>query len=281
MGYEVAVTPLQLVTAYSAIANGGRLLEPHIIKEVRTPAGELVYRAKPKVVRRVVSQSVARDIQRMLLGVVESGTATRADLATYLLGGKSGTARRTVEGRGYVRGNYTASFVGLFPADRPQYVVLVKIDSPRHAYYGGEIAAPVTKVVLRAALAARDAALNRAELASVERVRRPTDSVPPATADSTGGASDIGTESAARGEELATARAPVTFGLPFVPRPRAVDQTERPVPDVSGLTLREAVQSLHRSGFRVRLIPQRGGATLPAAGTPLAAGSVVKLQHVQ
>ena len=116
----------------------------------------------------------------MLLGVVESGTATRADLATYLLGGKSGTARRTVEGKGYVPGNYTASFVGLFPADRPQYVVLVKIDSPPHAYYGGEIAAPVTKVVLRAALAARDAALNRAELATVERVRRPADTALPA-----------------------------------------------------------------------------------------------------
>jgi cell division protein FtsI (penicillin-binding protein 3) len=281
MGYEVAVTPLQLVAAYSAIANGGQLLEPHIIKEIRSTDGELIYRARPKVIRRVVSQTVARDIQRMLLGVVESGTATRADLSTYLLGGKSGTARRTVEGRGYVRGNYTASFVGLFPADRPQYVVLVKIDSPRHAYYGGEIAAPVTKVVLRAALAARDAALNRAELATVERVRRPTDAVLPVTDDSAGGATNMGNESGPPSEEPATAREPVTIGLPFALRPKVVDQTERPVPDISGLTLREAVKSLHRSGFRVRLIPQRGSGTLPAAGTPLAAGSVVKLQHLQ
>ena len=281
MGYELAVTPLQLVAAYSAIANGGQLLEPHIIKEIRSTDGELIYRVQPKVIRRTVSQSVARDIQQMLLGVVESGTATRADMATYLLGGKSGTARRTVEGKGYVRGNYTASFVGLFPADRPQYVVLVKIDSPPHAYYGGEIAAPVTKVVLRAALAARDAALNRAELATVERVRRPADTVLPATADATEGTTDIGNESAIPGDELAKSREPVTIGLPFAPRPRAVDQTERPVPDISGLTLREAVQALHRSGFRVRLVPQRGSATLPAAGTPLAAGSVVKLQHLQ
>jgi cell division protein FtsI (penicillin-binding protein 3) len=171
--------------------------------------------------------------------------------------------------------------VGLFPADRPQYVVLVKIDSPRHAYYGGEIAAPVTKVVLRAALAARDAALNRAELATVERVRRPTDAVLPVTDDSAGGETNTGNESGSPSEEPATAREPVTIGLPFALRPKVVDQTERPVPDISGLTLREAVKALHRSGFRVRLIPQRGSGTLPAAGTPLAAGSVVKLQHLQ
>ncbi len=73
----------------------------------------------------------------------------------------------------------------------------------------------------------------------------------------------------------------VKFTLPFVPHPKAIDHTDRPVPDVSALTLRDAVRALHRSGFRVRLIPQRGTATVPPAGTPLAAGSVVKLQHIQ
>lgn len=275
MGYELAVTPLQLVAAYSAIANGGELLEPHIIKEIRSADGELVYRSTPRVIRRVVSPSVAGQIQQMLLGVVESGTATRADLATYLLGGKSGTARRTEQGKGYVLGNYTASFVGLFPADKPQYVVLVKLDSPRHDYYGGEIAAPITKVVLRAALAARDAALNRADLASVERIRRtnpdsvaPSEPVTNAVAEETNEADD---EPASRG--------PVAIALPFAPRKQPVDQTMRSVPDVQGLTVRDAVRALHRAGFRVRLISQRGGATTPAAGTELPAGSTVKLQH--
>ena len=280
MGYELAVTPLQLVAAYSAIANGGLLMEPHIIKEVRTADGDLVYRSTPKVIRRVVSNSVAHDVQQMLLGVVESGTATRADLATYLLGGKSGTARRTVEGKGYVLGNYTASFVGLFPADRPQYVVLVKLDSPRHAYYGGEIAAPVTKVVLRAALAARDAALNRAELATVERVRKPSDTILPAIAKEPTTLSDA-EETSAWTDEPMQPNQSVKFTLPFVPHPKVLDHTDRPVPDVAGLTLRDAVRALHRSGFRVRLVPQSGGATIPPAGTPLAAGSVVRLQHTQ
>jgi cell division protein FtsI/penicillin-binding protein 2 len=283
MGYEVAVTPLQLVAAYSAIANGGNLMEPHLVKEIRSPDGELVYRAKPRVIRRVVNPAVARDVQQMLLGVVESGTATRADLATYLLGGKSGTARRTVQGKGYVLGNYTASFVGLFPADKPQYVVLVKLDSPRQAYYGGEIAAPVTKVILRAALAARDAALDRSELASVERVRRAM-----GTVDTLAEAGALALESPAElvadssaAEEQAEAREAVTFRLPYVGHAKPVDQSERAVPDVSGLALRDAVRALHHSGFRVRLVSQRGSATVPAAGTPLAAGSIVKLQHIQ
>jgi cell division protein FtsI/penicillin-binding protein 2 len=282
MGYEVTVTPLQLVAAYSAIANGGELMEAHLVKEIRSAEGELIYRAKPRAIRRVVPESTARAVRQMLLQVVESGTARRADLATYLLGGKSGTARRTEKGKGYVVGNYTASFVGLFPVDKPQYVVLVKIDSPRHAYFGGEIAAPVTKVVLRAALAARNAALDRAQLATVERVRLPGSVDTLAQAGEVVEAPQEAVEEAATPtEELRKTRGPVKVELPFVAHPKAIDQTERAVPDVSGLTLRDAVRALHQSGFRVRLIPQRGGATLPAAGTPLAAGSIVKLQHLQ
>lgn len=282
MGYEVTVTPLQLVAAYSAIANGGQLMEPHLVKEIRSADGELIYRVKPRAIRRVVSESTARDVRQMLLQVVESGTATRADLATYLLGGKSGTARRTEQGKGYVAGNYTASFVGLFPADRPQYVILVKIDSPPHAYFGGEIAAPVTKTVLRAALASRNAGLDRSQLAGVERVREPGLLDTLAQAGEVAAAVPEAVEdSAVATEELRQARGPVTVDLPFVAHRAAVDQTERSVPDISGLTLRDAVRALHQSGFRVRLIPQRGGATLPAAGTALAAGSIVKLQHLQ
>ena len=282
MGYEVTVTPLQLVAAYSAIANGGVLMEPHLIKEIRSAEGELIYRAKPRAIRRAISESTARDIRQMLLEVVESGTGRRADLATYLFAGKSGTARRTEKGKGYVAGNYTASFVGLFPADKPQYVVLVKIDSPRHAYFGGEIAAPVTKVVLRAALAARNAALDRAQLATAERVKGPGSIDTLARAGEVADAfPETVEDTAVATEELRKVRGPVTVDLPYVVHRGAIDQTERSVPDVSGLTLRDAVRALHESGFRVRLIPQRGGATLPAAGTALAAGSIVKLQHLQ
>src|SRR4051812_48793854 len=181
MGYEIAVTPLQLVTAYSAIANGGELLEPHLVKEIRSADGKVAYRAETRSLRRVMSGEVARTVQEMLLAVVKQGTATRADLATFEVAGKSGTARRTSTNAGYTAGSYTASFVGLFPGNDPQYVVLVMLDSPKGAHYaGGDIAAPVTRVVLRAALASRDAALDRDELAASEKnaVTRAADAAP-------------------------------------------------------------------------------------------------------
>ena len=115
MGYEVTVTPLQLVAAYSAIANGGELMEPHLVKEIRSAEGELIYRAKPRAIRRVISESTARDVRQMLLQVVESGTATRADLATYLLGGKSGTARRTEKGKDTLPETTRLRSSGCFP----------------------------------------------------------------------------------------------------------------------------------------------------------------------
>lgn len=297
LGYELAVTPLQLVAAYGAIANGGALMEPHLVKEIRTAGGDLVYRARPRVVRRVLSPGVAREVQRMLLAVVEGGTAMRADLATYQIGGKSGTARRTVEGKGYVEGNYTASFVGLFPVDKPQYVVLVKLDSPRGAYYGGEIAAPVTAVVLRAALAAQDAALDRNDLAAVERPRsreKPLsppaamDSAAPSLARSTVDAASTADSPSIRATSVLrrlpsaderTLRPSRTIRLPFVKKALSIDRSLRPVPDVAGLPIRDAVRALHQAGFRVRIVERQSQPSYPVAGSLLATGSTVRIQH--
>lgn len=294
LGYELAVTPLQLVAAYGAIANGGRLMEPHLVKEIRSAGGDLVYRARPRVVRRVLSPDVAREVQRMLLAVVEGGTAMRADLATFQIGGKSGTARRTVKGKGYVEGNYTASFVGLFPVDKPQYVVLVKLDSPRGAYYGGEIAAPVTAVVLRAALAAQDAALNRNDLAAVERPRNA--GAPGAATDSQNSGSEAARVKVApisdsrpipgnaRIRRLAssderTLRPARTIRLPFVRSAARGDRSLRSVPDVTGLPIRDAVRALHQAGFRVKLVERQNQPSSPVAGSLLATGSMVRLKH--
>ncbi|MDE3053999.1 MAG: penicillin-binding protein 2, partial [Gemmatimonadota bacterium] len=163
MGYEIAVTPLQLATAYAAIANGGDLLQPAIVKEVRSPSGAVLYEHHRRVVRRVMTPAVAAEVRQMLLGVVEEGTAASADLTDYLLGGKTGTPRRTVNGR-YAPHAYTPNFVGLFPGNAPQYVIVVKLDDPQGEYYSAQTAAPLTKTILQAALAARDAALNRSQL---------------------------------------------------------------------------------------------------------------------
>jgi cell division protein FtsI (penicillin-binding protein 3) len=273
MGYEIAVTPLQLVTAYSAIANGGDLLEPHIVKEIRAANGDVIYKADKRVVRHVISADVAHTVQQMLLGVVQGGTATKADLETFAVAGKSGTARRTELGRGYGVGNYTASFVGLFPGDDPQYVVLVKLDSPQGGRYGGgDIAAPVTNVVLRAALAARDAALNRQTLAASEkrdttrRVATAGDALPETVAVVPPSDSDAGSVSYVVHLPAQNHIAPVTL-------------TPRVIPEVRGMTLRAAVHALHAAGFRVQLVASTEVATNPAAGTVALAGTTVQLGH--
>jgi membrane peptidoglycan carboxypeptidase len=296
MGYEIAVTPLQLVAAYSALANGGVLMEPHLVKEVRSAEGEVLYEAKPRMVRQVFSPEISNTVRNLLISVVDSGTGRRADLATFRLAGKSGTARRTAKGQGYVAGNYTASFVGLFPADDPQFVVLVKLDSPRGAYYGGEIAAPVSAVVLRAAIAAQNAGLNRSELAVVEkRVALPESSnlAQRSTAGPTekkatdvmfGPDDEIVRDQEPVSDTLDGTAGPVrptaTFNLPFARPKLAAQTTPRPVPDVTGMTLRSAVHALHSAGFRVQLVQSSGALTLPAPGTLLVPGSVVKLQHI-
>ena len=265
MGYEVAVTPLQLAAAYVSLANDGELLQPQLVKEIRSPEGTVLYRRERRVVRRVVSPAVARRVRTMLLGVVEEGTATKADLGSFQLAGKTGTARRTVNGR-YAAGEHIPTFVGLFPADKPQFVILVKIDNPKGAYVGGLTAAPVTKAVLEAALASRNAALDLGGLAASRREKAPTpvaarDTAPPtrvATADPSG---------------------PTTFVAvlpsPKLPRTRALPP--RAVPDVHGLPIRRAVHALNSAGFRVQLVGGSSGMTMPAAGTVVPAGTLVRV----
>lgn len=297
MGYEIAVTPLQLVTAYAAIANGGELLEPHLVKEVRSIDGKALYRAEPRSVRRVMSGEVARTVQQMLLAVVREGTATKADLATFDVAGKSGTARRTSQNAGYVAGNYTASFVGLFPGNDPQYVVLVKLDNPRGAHYaGGDIAAPVTQIVLRAALAARDAALDREDLAASEKSAVAQAHVDPATGRNSAAEVKFVRRNDAEGPDRPAqdsydpnrnvakrdpreGTASYVIELPASLKSAAVAIASRAIPDVRGLSVREAVRAIHSAGFRVRLIAASTAGTFPAAGTIAAPGTLVQLSR--
>jgi cell division protein FtsI (penicillin-binding protein 3) len=303
MGYEIAVTPLQLVTAYAAIANGGELLEPHLVKEIRSVDGKVLYRAEPRPVRRVMSLEVARTIQQMLLAVVREGTATKADLATFEVAGKSGTARRTSGSAGYVAGNYTASFVGLFPGNDPQYVVLVKLDNPKGGHYaGGDIAAPVTRIVLRAALSARDAALDREGLAASERSALAlADGDVPSTTSADGRATSAeparfarrddsrsrdrpGAESYDPGgnmtrRDASEPTAPYVIELPSSLKSAPAPILPRAVPDVRGLSVREAVRALHGAGFRVRILASSPEGTLPVAGTLVAPGTIVQLSR--
>src|SRR5262249_30146459 len=143
----------------------GELVEPALVKEILDPDGKVLYEHQRRVVRRVISKPVADKVRHMLLDVVDEGTALQAALDNYMLAGKTGTPRATVRGR-YVEGRYNPNFVSLFPGDNPQYVVVVKMTAPQSSIFAAKTAAPVTKSILEAAVAARNAALDRAKLAS-------------------------------------------------------------------------------------------------------------------
>jgi cell division protein FtsI (penicillin-binding protein 3) len=148
-GYEVAVTPLQLLAAYAAVANRGVLMKPFVIRQIMNPAGEVVQEFQPQVVRRVVNKSTSETLVRFFRGVVERGTGTMAAVKGLAVAGKTGTSRKFVDGR-YVPGSYTASFVGFFPAENPAVVCLVMLDNPpaeRGVYTGGLVSAPIFKAI--------------------------------------------------------------------------------------------------------------------------------------
>jgi stage V sporulation protein D (sporulation-specific penicillin-binding protein) len=151
MGQSIAVTPLQLVRAVSAIANGGKLMKPRVVQEVRDKDGNLVQEFAPEVERQVISTETANKICEILEGVVSKGTGRNAYIPGYRVGGKTGTAQKPGPG-GYIQGKYVASFIGLAPVNDPRIVCLVVVDEPQGVYYGGQIAAPVFKKVVEDSL---------------------------------------------------------------------------------------------------------------------------------
>lgn len=150
MGYQVGVTPLQMVTAVSSVANGGELVEPHVVRAfLRDKTRVEVPR---RVIRRTVSPSTAIELTTIMEQVVERGTAQGAKIAGYAIAGKTGTAAKLMDGR-YSTSEYNASFVGFIPSRKPVAAILVIIDSPHgRDYYGGSVAAPVFKRIAEATL---------------------------------------------------------------------------------------------------------------------------------
>lgn len=242
MGYQVAVTPLQMATAVSSVANGGELVQPRVIRAVirdgkRVPVPR-------KVLRRTISAGTAAELTRIMEGVVEKGgTATRATLDGYTVAGKTGTAQKLVNGR-YNRTDYNTSFVGFVPSRKPKFTIVVVIDSPRINKYGGLAAAPVFQRIA-------DAALRHQGVA-------PTLNAPPPV---------LVARREERHEVPATGPASSTALLAVGVHSPADDNA---FPDLRGLSAREAVRSLARMGLTARMhgdgvvVEQR-----PEAGTPL------------
>lgn len=146
-GYTVSVTPLQLLTAASSLANGGAYHAPRIIQRIVSPKGEVIREFPPAPPRQAVSPETARKMLSIMQSVVDEGTGASAGIPGYNVAGKTGTANKAKEtGGGYSR-DVMSSFIGFVPAEKPRIVVLALLDSPQNGHYGSQTASPLFKAV--------------------------------------------------------------------------------------------------------------------------------------
>ena len=144
IGQELAVTPWQLVAAMGAVANGGNLMAPHMIREIRDKDRNLLERFRPLVKRRLLDRSQAAIVMEAMQRVVSYGTGRESDPGWISSAGKTGTAQKAIPGKGYVPGLYMSSYLGVVPADAPRLVILTMLDEPDYTHhYAAQSAAPL------------------------------------------------------------------------------------------------------------------------------------------
>jgi cell division protein FtsI (penicillin-binding protein 3) len=252
MGQEVSLNALQLARITAAIANGGYLVQPHVVTKIIEPGGVV----KPLPVKepvRVLSESTTRAITRILVGVVERGTGARAAIPGFEVAGKTGTAQKAGVG-GYQAGRHVPNFAGFAPAEKPRCVAVVVLEEPQGKYYAADVAAPLFANVMSQALgilrvAPREQRVPATELAEAP----PPPRYPPGVV-------------------------PVSSRGPARPHATGDRETSERVPDVAGLTARQAVAIFARMGVLVRL--QGSGFVLaqdPPAGSPIRPGTALTL----
>jgi len=170
-GQEISCTGIQLAMAFGAVANGGNLMRPLLVRRITTPDGEIALSREPEVVRRVIRPETALTLRKILRAVVAEGTASKAEIEGYEPAGKTGTAQKYLPELGrYSKERYVASFIGFAPWEDPEVLCVVVLDEPRGDIYGGNVAAPVFREIVSGV---RDL-LHEAEIVQLERpARRP------------------------------------------------------------------------------------------------------------
>jgi len=151
-GQGISATPLQLLTAATSLANDGVMVRPHVVRAIRDPQGRVVEAVGRSPIRQVLQPATARAVMEMMVAAVDGGTGVAAKLGGYTIAGKTGTAQKPSPRGGYDPGRYVASFLGFIPATHPRLLMLVVLDEPRGAYYGGMVAAPIFREIASQAL---------------------------------------------------------------------------------------------------------------------------------
>ncbi len=281
IGYEVELTPLQILTFYNAIANDGRMVAPRFVTELQRDGRTVRTYPVRELVASICSPRTLDQVRSVLKGVVDSGTASNLRAEKYLIAGKTGTAQIARNDKGYKLGGevrYQASFAGYFPADAPQYSCIVVVSSPtQQSYYGNRVAGPIFRKIVdkvygtrsewfpHAAGSRRMAAqyckpgLASPLLESLEQLGMRVE-------DRSGGADWV---SPMRGAQEVVVH----------PSARARSQGGLVVPNVKGMPLNDALFALENAGLRVR-VQGRGSVRTQsvAPGTKLEAGTVVELR---
>ncbi|OPX88377.1 MAG: Stage V sporulation protein D [Pelotomaculum sp. PtaB.Bin104] len=296
IGQSIAVTPIQLITAASAVANGGVLLKPQLVKAVTSPDGKVVKQFKPEQVRKVISENTANTLMSLLTSVVQKGSGRNAFVDGYGAAGKTGTAQVVGPG-GYVSGKYVSSFMGYAPADDPQISVLVMVAEPTGSdYFGSQVAAPAFKAVAQDTLRY----LKVPERPQVEKPQMPFTAEQPiekvsvpnvenfpaedaqAVLKNAGFAVQSGGTGAIVGSQVPKPGVQVTAGSTVILQLRPLaegEESEPTVPDLKGLTIKEAGGILERLGLHIN--PSGTGFAVqqqPAPGSRAAKGTTINVQ---
>jgi len=293
MGQANAVTSLQLTTAVSAVANGGKLMKPHLLKQVLDKNGKVIKTVEPEVVRQVISEKTAKELCVILEGEVTNGTGKNAYIDGYHVGGKTGTAQKIAPNGGYLANEYVASFVGVAPSDDPRLVVMVVVDAPKgYPYYGGWVAAPAAREIINDSLRYLEVPLRQKNGEQVE-VKDEQVIVPDvvnlplsealASINRRGlkvkvnGTGDIVWQQTPRAQSKLSKGSQVIINMS--PFEKDKQDGEITVPDLQGKSMKEAARILAELGLH--LLPEGYGISYeqsPAAGKIVTSGSTIKVR---
>jgi cell division protein FtsI (penicillin-binding protein 3) len=285
IGQEIAATALQVATAYGAIANGGHLMTPTIFK--KTTRGEITtLENAPRPIRQVISPETAAELTAILEGVVTHGTGENAQVPGYRVAGKTGTAQQIKEGQaGYDPDRYISSFIGFLPAERPELLCLVAIDSPKDIHFASQVAAPAFSRIMQRILSLRQTPLrHKARLAESQKDTTSNSDIH-LVGLSSQTATDVlkrlgwtwkfsgnGTKVIEQQLNMKQREAHLVLANPMT------DHKALQIPDLLGTSVRQAISHLTALGLRVEI--QGSGKVMrltPAPGSQVIPGTLCKV----
>lgn len=294
MGQANAVTTIQLASAVSAVANGGKLIKPHLVKQVIDSNGKIIKTFKPEVERRVISENTAKQLSLILEGEVIRGTGTNAKVEGYTVGGKTGTAQKIKPGGGYSTVDYISSFIGFGPVNNPKLLCIFVIDSPKgYPYFGSWVAAPPFSAIMRDSLRSLQVPATNGQKPEKPEEKEQTVLVPDLVNLSLSEANTLlgqrGLRSRVEGngvvvyEQTPRAQTRVSHGAeviihmsPYGPNNKDNQVT---IPDLQGKSMKEVVKIL--SSLGLYLVPEGHGLASkqsPAPGKVVSTGSRIKVK---